>query len=123
MCRELRLKRPARLRPAQQPSRHEQRREADARRASAAERGYDARWRKARLPHLAAHPLCVMCEARGDVTAATVVDHIAPHHGDMALFWDAVNWQSLCERCHNSVKQSEERSEAGGWQNFKCDLA
>ncbi|WP_343040029.1 HNH endonuclease signature motif containing protein [Methylocystis heyeri] len=40
---------------------------------------------------------------------ATVVDHITPHKGDIKLFWDRKNWQPLCEPCHNSRKQREER--------------
>lgn len=55
-----------------------------------------------------------MCEAEGKATAATVVDHIVPHKGDQALFWDTDNWQPLCEPCHNSVKQREERQEGRG---------
>lgn len=47
---------------------------------------------------------------RGQFVAATVVDHITPHKGDSALFWDKANWQSLCKRCHDSVKQAEEKS-------------
>lgn len=61
-----------------------------------------ARW-------LAEHPLCVMCEAEGRVTAATVVDHATPHRGDADLFWDRANWQSLCKRHHDSDKQAQER--------------
>ena len=34
--------------------------------------------------------------------AANVVDHIKPHRGDSALFWNTENWQSLCDKCHNS---------------------
>ncbi len=55
-----------------------------------------------------------MCEAEGKATAATVVDHIVPHKGDQALFWDTDNWQSLCVHHHASVKQREERRGAGG---------
>jgi len=32
---------------------------------------------------------------------AMIVDHIIPHKGDMDLFWNKANWQSLCERHHN----------------------
>ena len=53
----------------------------------------------------AAHPLCVMCDARGITAAASVVDHIQPHKGDPVLFWDQANWQSLCKGCHDSRKQ------------------
>jgi 5-methylcytosine-specific restriction protein A len=72
-------------------------------RPTAARRGYDARWQKARLSFLADHPLCVECEKRGLTVAATVVDHITPHKGDQELFWSVENWRALCERCHNSA--------------------
>jgi predicted kinase len=39
---------------------------------------------------------------------ASVVDHIIPHRGDQAKFWDSANWQSLCTRCHSSRKQAME---------------
>lgn len=66
------------------------------------------RWKKCRLAFLAAHPLCAYCQARGLVTAATIVDHIKPHKGDEKLFFKEANWQALCKTCHDSVKQAEE---------------
>ena len=72
------------------------------------ERGYGARWRRARTQFLNEHPLCAYCEREKRITAATVVDHITPHEGDDALFWDEDNWQALCQRCHNTVKAQEE---------------
>lgn len=66
-------------------------------RGTAAERGYDRRWRNARAAFLAAHPLCAECSKHGRVTPARVVDHIVPHRGDEKLFWDEKNWQSLCD--------------------------
>ncbi len=80
---------------------------------------YGSRWQRARLVHLADHPLCVMCQARGRVTAAEVVDHITPHKGDLSLFWDAGNWQSLCRPHHDSTKR---RIEHGG-REIGCDAA
>lgn len=80
-------------------------------RKSAHQRGYGVRWRKARLAYLSEHPLCVYCEREGRVQAAEVVDHIKPHKGEMELFWDQDNWQSLCKPHHDSVKQSEERND------------
>lgn len=71
-------------------------------RPSSGERGYDARWRRARRLHLAEHPLCAECERQGITTAATVVDHIVPHRGDERLFWNTANWQSLCKTCHDA---------------------
>lgn len=79
--------------------------EADSWRAdkrTAAQRGYDARWRAARLVFLRAHPLCAECEREGRVIAANVVDHIVPHRGDQVLFWDRENWAPLCGECHRA---------------------
>ncbi|MBP2028861.1 5-methylcytosine-specific restriction protein A [Acetoanaerobium pronyense] len=70
-------------------------------RPSAAARGYDSRWRKARLRFLKVHPFCVTCKAEGKLIKATVVDHVVPHRGDELLFWDESNWQALCKRCHD----------------------
>lgn len=75
---------------------------------SSSERGYNYRWQKAREGFLKKHPACVYCERKGIIEEATVVDHIRPHRGDKKLFWDRNNWQSLCGRCHSSVKQREE---------------
>lgn len=75
---------------------------------SSTQRGYDYRWQKARERYLQEHPLCVMCEEQGRVTASTVVDHIVPHHGDQRLFWAETNWQALCKRHHDSDKQRAE---------------
>ena len=70
-------------------------------RKSSYERGYNSKWRKARLVFLNQHPLCKRCYDNGRLVRATVVDHIIPHRGDQELFWDMTNWQPLCERCHN----------------------
>lgn len=68
-----------------------------------AQRGYGGKWQRARLSYLAKHPLCRMCEAKGRVTEATLVDHIKDHRGDMTLFWDSENnWQPLCGPCHSA---------------------
>ena len=36
------------------------------------------------------------------------VDHIVPLRGDMKLFWNRGNWQTLCRHCHDVVKAAEE---------------
>lgn len=77
----------------------------DSRRPTAAQRGYNHEWRKARKEYLTAHPSCRMCG-----NPATVVDHIIAHRGDQRLFWHRANWQPLCEPCHNSTKQRQERN-------------
>lgn len=100
------------------------RKQEDERRGTAAERGYDSKWAKARVFYLRKHPLCVYCKRSGRTVAANVVDHIIAHRlkeaidsGDevriekaRALFWSSDNWQSLCKPCHDSVKQAEERA-------------
>jgi 5-methylcytosine-specific restriction endonuclease McrA len=73
------------------------------------ERGYGYAWQKRRAAHLAAHPLCVMCQAAGRVTTATVVDHITPHRGDKTLFDGPV--QSLCKPHHDGEKRVIEHRE------------
>jgi 5-methylcytosine-specific restriction enzyme A len=75
---------------------------------TSAQRGYGYKWQQARAQHLAANPLCIRCEAEGRITVATVVDHRIPHRGDMGLFWDRSNWDSLCATHHSRDKQREE---------------
>lgn len=70
---------------------------------------YGRKWNVVRLHHLAREPYCRFHLAQGVRVIATVVDHIIEHKGDPVLFWDPDNRQSLCERCHNSIKQSMER--------------
>jgi len=91
----------------------------DKSRGSSTDRGYNARWRKARETYLKAHPLCAMHLKLGRYVAATVVDHIVPHRGDSKLFWDRDNWQALCKLCHDAHKQREEKS----GRVVGCDLS
>lgn len=72
---------------------------------------YGREWRFARRRHLAREPLCRRhLKTTGEKVLATVVDHVVPHHGDVVLFWDENNWQSLCEDCHNGWKQRVEKA-------------
>lgn len=66
-------------------------------------------WQSIRSHQLAIHPLCAMCEAAGQVTVATVCDHIIPHKGDWHRFINGP-FQSLCKLCHDRHKQSEDRT-------------
>lgn len=79
-------------------------------RLTAAQRGYGARWQRYRARYLREHPWCVMCLERKRYVAATVVDHIKPHRGDMKLFWKPANHQPLCKACHDGAKSAAERS-------------
>ena len=89
----------------------QERRELDSLRDSSAARGYGFRWRVARKAFLGQNPLCVKCYTAGILRAATVIDHIIPHKGEMELFWDKSNWQALCKRCHDQKTVSDGRWE------------
>lgn len=96
---------PATFRPPWAPAPVDRRTADDARRGSASERGYDWRWYNAAKAWLRANPLCVCCLHYGFTVPAELVDHIIPHRGNRALFWDRGNWQSLCNWCHEHVKK------------------
>lgn len=70
------------------------------------------RWRRYRIAYLAKHPYCVDCKRDGRTTFATEVDHIVPHRGIHALFWDTTNHQGLCASCH-SKKTFKENGGSG----------
>lgn len=82
--------------------------ETDRWRGSAGSRGYGYRWSKAAAAYKRQHPLCVCCKANGRMRLAALVDHVVPHRGDEALFWDQANWQALCDDCHNGPKKTLE---------------
>jgi 5-methylcytosine-specific restriction endonuclease McrA len=69
-----------------------------------------ARWRALRSAQLRDSPLCRFCNAEGRLTPATTVDHVTPHKGSAARFFDPKNLQSLCGSCHSSAKQQIERN-------------
>ena len=81
-------------------------------RPSSFKRGYGHRWQKIRHNHLASNPLCVECNKMNITKLATVVDHITPHKGNMTLFYDKDNLQSLCELHHNK-RQPEKMVDSG----------
>ena len=66
---------------------------------------YNYKWQKHRELFLKQNPLCAYCQDDGKIEAATVVDHITPHKGNMSLFWDVDNHQSLCATHHAATKQ------------------
>ncbi|MFD1341459.1 HNH endonuclease [Litorisediminicola beolgyonensis] len=81
----------------------------DAKRPSAAARGYDTDWRKLRARHLANYPACVRCGK-----PATDVDHIIPRRLAPERRLDPTNLQSLCKSHHSGAKQREERRHSRG---------
>ena len=64
-------------------------------------------WRSAAKSHLARNPICVFCEQYNRLTPAQCVDHIIPWRGDVKLFWEHGNWQSLCNTCHGRKGMAE----------------
>lgn len=108
-------KRPPVHQPAWYKDKKEVNKQYDKQRGTRTARGYNNDWLRAREAWLNIHPLCECCKAYGcqccadgsGVTAGKVVDHIIPHKGDMKLFWDRSNWQSLCVPCHNSKTARE----------------
>jgi 5-methylcytosine-specific restriction enzyme A len=69
---------------------------------------YDtSRRQRLRKLQLKAEPPCKFCLEGGIVTAATVVDHVVPHHGDWNAFVTG-GLQSLYEPCHKSAKSELE---------------
>lgn len=72
-----------------------------------------AHWRRLRVLVLSAQPLCVICERSGRIVAATQVDHVTPHKGNINLFYDQSNLQPLCQSCHSKKTASED----GGFGN------
>jgi 5-methylcytosine-specific restriction enzyme A len=84
--------------------------EFEKRRGSAASRGYDRHWKKARDKFLSEEEncYCVGPDHLGKGVLATVVDHIIPHKNDRRLFWDKRNWQPLCKSCHDKKTARED---------------
>ncbi|OWU83816.1 HNH endonuclease [Oceanicola sp. 22II-s10i] len=69
-----------------------------------------ARWQRLRWAVLVRDLFtCAKCGRVEGQTSQLVADHIEPHRGDPALFWDEGNLQCLCKPCHDSEKQREER--------------
>jgi 5-methylcytosine-specific restriction enzyme A len=62
-------------------------------------------WRNRRAHQLQFEPLCVLCEAEGRSTPATVADHVEPHKGDYNQFVLGP-LRSLCAPCHDGLQPS-----------------
>lgn len=55
-----------------------------------------------RQRHFSQHPLCVRCEAKGRISAATQLDHkVALVNGGKDFDEDSSNAQGLCDDCHD----------------------
>jgi len=100
--------RPQIFRAHGQRSTDQVRADSEANRLSARERGYGARWDRASANFKLSHPLCLGCEAIGQVVPTSVTDHVVPHKGDMVQFWNSDLWQPACRWHHDVVKQQLE---------------
>jgi 5-methylcytosine-specific restriction protein A len=76
------------------------------------------RWRHLRRQVLLDEPICRICKLNGMIRASVVADHIKPHNGDPALFWDRANLQGICEPHHNS-KNNEDKKKVNYFERFK----
>lgn len=83
--------------------------DAEAARGTAAQRGYDSRWRRTREAYLEQHPFC---ERTGCLVPATDVNHVdgLGPHGPRGHDWS--NLESLCHPHHS---QHTAREQPGGW--------
>jgi len=98
--------RPPSHRPSFAPARVEAR-------GTAAERGYDAAWRRQRVRFLAEHPVCCFVDdARHKhecAIAASIVDHVRPIRFGGAVL-DEDNLRSVCGRAHDVLTANLRRT-------------
>lgn len=93
--------------PAHRPlgyrTRDKRKAEADKRRGTTAQRGYDGAWQKLRKEFLALHPYCECDQHKGadGSVFAQVVDHIESieERPDLRLEWS--NLRAMSKQCHD----------------------
>ena len=68
---------------------------------------YRKSWKILRNKKLRQTPYCEDCFRYHTMTHANEVDHITPHRGDVHLFFNEDNLQSLCEPCHSRKTMNE----------------
>lgn len=71
----------------------------NARRGSAASRGYTPAWARLSRAYRRAHPLCEYCLQNSRVVASECVDHIVPKARGGTD--EASNLRALCASCHS----------------------
>ena len=85
---------------------------------SAAQRSYDAAWRRLRAVIIRRDcGLCQQCLREGRHNTVGMqghVDHIIPHRGDNKLRMDPKNLQSLCKPHHSRKTATEDSTFAKG---------
>lgn len=80
---------------------------------------YSARWKRLRQEILVRD--CYTCQKTGVLLGgkypagnSPVVDHVIPHRGDEALFWNPANLMTVSKEYHDRVKQAVERGQLAG---------
>ena len=87
------------------------RKQADRRRGTATQRGYDSRWNEFSRLYRQLNPLCVECGRNGRVVSADCVDHVVPLVDAPERKYDLDNLEALCSPCHARKTAKED----GGW--------
>jgi 5-methylcytosine-specific restriction enzyme A len=87
----------------------QKRRKQDRQRPTAAQRGYDAHWRRTRAAYLANHP---RCEQPGCGLPAVDVNHLDGLGPRGPRGHDFTNLEALCHPHHS---QHTARAQPGGW--------
>ena len=66
------------------------------------------KWKSLSRKQLKEHPFCTICGNK-----ATEVDHIVAHKGNLDLFYNEDNLQSLCHECHSkkTLEEIHERNQ------------
>ena len=96
----------------------QQRKEADCKRLSSTERGYDSGWIKVRNAKRAADPLCERCLANGIVRVLDVVHHKDRNRANRN--WE--NLESLCLDHHDAEHKGERFGNNKRWQRGEGDF-
>jgi 5-methylcytosine-specific restriction endonuclease McrA len=79
-------------------------------RGNAAERGYDADWRRVRAQHLAEHP---WCSVAGCGEPAVEVDHVISVRERPELRLDRGNLRSMCKPHHSARTIADQGANRG----------
>ena len=73
---------------------------------------HTAEWKELRAAQLKRFQWCEICASKSPPqrTQADTVHHRRAHKGDLSLFFNPANLQSVCANCHNSEIQAGERA-------------